>query len=174
MFTLRCTQKLQTRLGAQPSPELAPADTVLGDWYANLLRIGRAQLVIAVSERTLLPVVVPAREARNLVTRVGDALELLLLSIGIPSPEVLAERGAMSSWTLGKTASRRVLGSLNDLAFQLEVGLTHFPQRTLLEQSLWLAKTPMKVIEYAAPDAATVAAFAACRELHRVRMLARG
>lgn len=174
MFTLRCTQKLQTRLGAQPSPELAPTDTVLGDWYANLLRIGRAQLVIAVSERTLLPVVVPAREARNLVTRVGDALEPLLLSIGIPSPEVLAERGAMSSSTLGKTASRRVLGSLNDLAFQLEVGLTHFPQRTLLEQSLWLAKTPMKVIEYAAPDAATVAAFAACRELHRVRMLGRG
>lgn len=174
MFTLRCTQKLQTRLGTQPGPDLAPADTVLGDWYANQIRVGRAQIVIAVSERILLPVVVSAREAHSLVTRLGDALEPLLLSIGISSQEVLAERSAMSSWIIGKTASRRILGSLNELAFQLEVGLTHFPERTLLEQSLWLAKTPMKVIEYGAPDAATVAAFAACRELHRVRMLARG
>lgn len=174
MFILRCTQKLQARLGAAPEHGLAPSDTVLGDWYANLIRVGRSQIVIAVSEKTLLPVVVPAREARTLVTRIGDALEPMLLSMGIPAQEVLTERSAMSSWTIGKTASRRILGSLNDLAFQLEVGMTHFPERTLLEQSLWLAKTPLKVIEYGSPDAATFAAFAACRELHRISALARG
>ena len=53
----------------------APADTVLGDWYANLIRIGRIQVVLAVSERSLLPVVVPARDSRALVQRLCEALE---------------------------------------------------------------------------------------------------
>ena len=69
----------------------------------------------------------------------------------------------MQRWAVGKTANRRVLGSLNDLAFQLEVGLREFPDRTLLAQSLWLAKTPLKFIDYGAPDQATLAAFAARR-----------
>jgi hypothetical protein len=76
---------------------------------------------------------------------------------------VIAECGAMQRWAVGKTVNRRVLGSLNDLAFELEVGLREFPDRTLLAQALWLAKTPLKVIDYGAPDQATLAAFAARR-----------
>lgn len=71
----------------------------------------------------------------------------------------------MQRWTIGKTANRRVLGSLNDLAFQLEIGMLDFPDRTLLAQSLWLAETPLKVIDYGAPNQATRAAFAARRAL---------
>ena len=71
----------------------------------------------------------------------------------------------MQHWAVGRTANRRVLGSLNDLAFQLQVGLLNFPDRTLLAHSLWLAKTPLKVIDYGAPDQATLAAFAAHRAL---------
>ncbi len=74
----------------------------------------------------------------------------------------------MQHWVVGKTASRRILGSLNDLAFQLQVGLLNFPDRTLLAHSLWLAKTPLKVIDYGAPDQATRAAFAAHRALQAV------
>ena len=74
----------------------------------------------------------------------------------------------MQRWVVGKTANRRVLGSLNDLAFQLQVGLLNSPVRTLLSQSLWLAKTPLKVIDYGAPDQATLAAFAAHRALQAV------
>lgn len=74
----------------------------------------------------------------------------------------------MQHWAFGKTANRRVLGSLNDLAYQLQVGLLHFPDRTLHEQSLWLAKTPLKVIDYGAPDQATLAAFVAHRTLQAV------
>ena len=53
--------------------------------------------------------------------------------------------------------------------FQLEVGLRGFPDRTLLAQSLWLAKTPLKVIDDGAPDHATLAAFAARRALRGSR-----
>lgn len=92
----------------------------------------------------------------------------MLIFIGVPADEATAERGAMQHWAVGKTANRRVLGSLNDLAFQLQVGLLNFPDRTLLAQSLWLAKTPLKVIDYGAPDQATLAAFAAHRALQAV------
>ncbi|WKB55441.1 DUF6933 domain-containing protein [Eleftheria terrae] len=165
MFTFRCTQKLLDRLNAAPVQESAPPDTVLGDWYATLVRAGRIQVVLAVSERTLLPVVVPAREGRSLVQRLTEALGPLLESLSLPAEVVTAERRAMQSWVIGKTASRRILGSLNDLVFQLQVGLVEFPDRTLLAQSLWLAQTPLKLIEYGAPNSATVAAFVAQRTL---------
>ncbi len=168
MFVLRCTQKLLDRLNSTPDTESTPPDTVLGDWYANLIRVGRIQVVLAVSERSLLPVVVPARDSRALVQRLCEALEPMLATIGVPSEEATAERGAMQQWSVGKTANRRVLGSLNDLALQLQVGLLNFPNRTLMAQSLWLAKTPLKVIDYGAPDQATLAAFAAHRALQAV------
>lgn len=165
VFNFRCTQKLLDRLRVPPTPEPDPSDTILGDWYANLIRVGRTQLVLAVSERTLLPVVLEAKDSATLIRRLADALGLLLIEIGVPDEAVAAERASMTEWVVGKTASRRVLGSLNDLAFQLKVGLEHRPQRTLMEHSLWLAKTPLKVIEYGAPDRTTVAAFAAQRVL---------
>jgi len=168
VFVLRCTQKLLDRLNAKPDPEPAPADTVLGDWYANLIRVGRIQVVLAVSERSLLPVVVPARDGRALVQRLGEALGPMLAAIGVPTDDATAEQGAMQHWAVGKTANRRVLGSLNDLAFQLQVGLLDFPDRTLMAHSLWLARTPLKVIDYGAPDQATLAAFAAHRALQAV------
>lgn len=165
MFVLRSTQKLLDRLNTAPDPESAQPNTVLGDWYANLIRVGRIQVVLAVSERSLLPVVVPARESRTLVQRLCEALEPMLTTIGVPADEATTELRAMQHWAVGKTANRRVLGSLNDLAFQLQVGMLNFPDRTLLAQSLWLAKTPLKVIDYGAPDQATLAAFAAHRAL---------
>ncbi len=169
MFTFRCTQKLLDRLKASPEPEPVSPDTVLGDWYANLVRVGRTQIVLAVSERTLLPVAVPAKDARSLVQRLTEALGPVLTSIGVPADEAMAEQSAMQQWVTAKTASRRVLGSLNDMVFQLQVGLTHFPDRALLEHSLWLAETPMKVIEHGSPDRATIAAFATHRTLCAIR-----
>ena len=163
MFVLRCTQKLLDRFNAKLDPEPAQSDTVLGDWYVKLVRVGKVQMVLGVSDRSLLPVVVPVNEGRSLVQRFGDALELTLTAIGVPLDDVITERAAMQRWAVGKTSNRRVVGSLNELAFQLEVGLRDFPDRTLLAPSLWLAKTPPKVIDYGAPDQATLAAFAARR-----------
>nr|WP_157522608.1 hypothetical protein [Mitsuaria sp. 7] len=121
--------------------------------------------MVAVAARTLLPVVVPAKDSRSLVRRIGEALDPMLASLGVPADDVIAERDAMQHWVLGKTASRSILGSLNDFALQLQIGLTHFPDRTFLEHSLWLAEAPMGAIEYGSPDRATVAAFATDRAL---------
>lgn len=49
MLVLRCAQELLDSLNSMPDPEPAPPDTVLRDWYANLIRVGRIQVVLAIS-----------------------------------------------------------------------------------------------------------------------------
>ena len=108
MFTLRCTQKLLTRIGTGPLLESAPPDNVLGDWHANIVRVGRVQMVLAVSERTLLPVVVPAKDGRMLVERISAALDPLLLSIAWPWGTLRQNMAPCRLHSLGK---RKVGGS---------------------------------------------------------------
>jgi hypothetical protein len=82
MPLIRRTRKLLTEIGAQvaSSAELAqPA--LLGDWFANLIRIERRKCVIFTSERTLLTflVVGPGRAAiRDYATLFRSGLRRLL------------------------------------------------------------------------------------------------
>lgn len=120
MYTLRCTRKLLKRLGAQPSSEAVAPATVLGDWYANLLYTRPQQLVLAMNERSLLCVLVPAAPGDQLGRRLRDAVSGLLLAIGVPAAAVTAEAASMESMAIGATANRRVLGCMNDAVVQLE------------------------------------------------------
>src|SRR4051794_41970385 len=55
MPLIRCTRKLLTEIGAHVASSAEQAHSaLLGDWYANLLRIVRKKCVIFTSERTLL------------------------------------------------------------------------------------------------------------------------
>lgn len=119
MFTLRCTRKLLRRLGANPSSEVVEPSTVLGDWYANLLPLRPQQLVLAMNERSLLCVLVPAAPIGSLGERVRAEVAGLLTDIGVPRGPAAAERAAMESMAIGATASRAVLGCMNDAVFQL-------------------------------------------------------
>ncbi|GAB3767368.1 hypothetical protein GCM10028796_28860 [Ramlibacter monticola] len=65
----------------------------------------------------------------------------------------------MASVRVGRTANRRVLGSLNEFLFQLQHGSDYWPERSLIERALWLAETPCKPIDYASPAVATKALF---------------
>ena len=53
MFTLRCTKKLLTRMKVRPDLRPPLSTTKLGDWYADVLNLGRERLVLCVSELTL-------------------------------------------------------------------------------------------------------------------------
>ena len=64
-MTLRCTQKLLSRLRLGSSGEPPPPTALLGDWVATRLVMRAAHLVGCVSERSYLAVV---REARRLDT----------------------------------------------------------------------------------------------------------
>jgi hypothetical protein len=160
MFAVRCTRKLLNR-GA-PAVLDAPTapTTVLGDWYANIIFTRPEHLVVCLSERTLLPVVVPAKDVKKLPGRIAAAARVMLLEIGVPPEAVSAEVQEMECGYLGVTASRRVLGSLNDFMFHFEYEYYARPELTLHARALRLAEMPSGAIEYAFPTEATRALFA--------------
>jgi hypothetical protein len=87
-----------------------------------MVRLGPRQYVLATSERSLLTVVLPARELRttmegNLRVAVGQ----LLLALNIPPNIVRSEVGEMQPVMIAPATNRRVLGSMNELAFHLGV-----------------------------------------------------
>jgi hypothetical protein len=169
MFTLRCTQKLLRRGLVETAAASAQATTVLGDWYANVVITRPSHLVVCVSERTLLPVVVAAKEPKHLPQRVAQALVPLLQALEIEPSAIERELSSMQSWQVGRTASKSVVGSLNEFIFFLEHSLRTHPKRSLLEHSLYLAQVPMKGAERSSPDRATSALFASAAVLGRVR-----
>ena len=119
-FTIRMTAKLVKRV-KEPLVADPPASTgLLGDWYANLLYIDRQQLILAVSEKTLLPLLVPAKDAKDFPRRLRESLAEFLAALKIPTDKIEKELAEMSSRTFSKTASRQLLGSMNDFANALE------------------------------------------------------
>jgi hypothetical protein len=93
-----------------------PSTTRLGDWYANLLFTRRGQFILCVSQRTLLPIIVPARDAKSLLARLRDALPRVLSAIGVNPAVIDHELAEMAEGCFAKTANRTVLGLMNDLA----------------------------------------------------------
>jgi len=142
MFTLHATRKLLDRLKhpAVPAPEDLPT-TRLGNWYATAL-FWKPQAVLAVNERSLLPLLLPLAPAATIAQRLPDALGPVLVALGIPEDLIDAELEAMREVTIAKTASRSVLGMINEFTFMTEHALARGREPDLLALALWLANTP--------------------------------
>lgn len=158
VYTLRCTGKLLKRLGPVTEASREPPTTVLGDWYATLVYAPGMQLVLLTSERTLLPVVVQAREARTLAERFPLALTRVLAELKVPLALIEREVAAMAASRIGKTASRQVLGTMND--FQRMMPYDRWPPRSLTAVALGLAEAPCGPIAMRSPDELTQELFA--------------
>jgi len=157
VYTLRCTQRLLIRLGP-PANDLVGSTTALGDWYANTLNVGHRRLVLCTSARTLLTVLVPARELRSLPDRLRDAVGRMLTQLDIPPSQILRESREMRWHQLAPTASRQVLGSMNDFAFLAETYIRDDgPDVDLDAIALVLNRAPCRPIEYQSPDRYTQA-----------------
>jgi len=157
MVTIRCTQKLLRRL--RHTEETHAATTVLGDWYANILFSRPQQLVLCVSERTLLPIVLPAKGVETLAPRLAATVGEVLLRLGIDPGLIEKEQDEMRTFAYGMTRNRRVLGSLNDFMFMLADYQQARPAETLIEHSLHLAQTPCTPIGHSSPDRVTTELF---------------
>ena len=159
VFTLRCTKSLLTRLG-QPVQEPPEPTTILGDWYANTLNVGRQRLVLCTSERTLLTILVPARELIRLPDRLRDAVARMLSRLSVPSSLIDREMFEMRSNELGRTASRQILGSMNDLGYLAETYIRYAEPNTDLDDiAAHVNRSPCRPISYQSPDRATQAIF---------------
>jgi hypothetical protein len=154
MFAMRCTRALLTRLKASPDPSPPASTTKLGNWYANLLYTKPQQLILCVSERTLLPVIMTAKGAEPTGVRLAAGVGEMLRALGIPETAIEAELAAMSEVTISTTASRSVLGSMNDFAFMLDTHLRYGD--SFSDAALKLADAPCSPIAMMSPKRATL------------------
>ena len=116
---LRCTAKMLALLGVRAAT-LADAPPSDDDWYLNLLWLERRKCLMLTHAGTLFPVVVTdVRKAQ--ITPIGPYV------VGLVEEHLISE--GLGADTLGpldpddvrlaKTASRSVLGIMNDTAFHV-------------------------------------------------------
>jgi hypothetical protein len=153
LVALRCTQRLLRRLPRDTAVADDPGEAThaLGHWYANVLTFNRAAFVLAISERSLLSVVLEGAPFNSLVVRFPLALARLLQALAVPESQVLRELQSMSPLAIAGTANRRVLGCLNQYAFELAVNVEDHPHGSLLDRMLWLSENISSAIRYSVP-----------------------
>jgi hypothetical protein len=140
---LRRTQRLTADLPdiVQPS---AHSDTALGDWYVNRIFIDRRPILILISSRSLLPVLLPARNVRSLPQRLAEIVAKRLERLQVPSHVIEAEARAMAPVVVARTDDRSIVGIMVDFAkavpFYLERG--RWDESTLAFVEARLAETP--------------------------------
>jgi hypothetical protein len=153
VLTLRCTKRLLDRLGASRrpgSPAIAAMPTTrLGDWHAKVLYRTDLELVLLASDRSLLPVLVPASPRDLIVTRFVETLGAVLARLEVPADRISAELAEMGEVHVSPTRSRQVLGSMND--FDRMLDSYRRPGRTLVDIALELAEAPCGPIAMQSP-----------------------
>jgi len=152
MFTFRCTQKLIKRLSLPVISNPPNPTTQLGDWYGNVLFIRHHRLMMFVSDRSLLPVIMPIRERQNLLINFQKRLSTHLMQLGIEERYVFDELDQMDEYVIAPTASPSVLGSMNDFTQNAKVYFKMRDNIRLLDLELWLAETPCGAMDYRSPN----------------------
>ena len=120
------------------------SDTALGDWYVNRLVIDRKPLLILLSSRSLLPILMPARDVRALPGRLPELVADRLKRLRIASRLIVAETAAMAPVNIARTADRSVLGIMVDFAKSIPYCLQNcgWNETTLPFVESRLAETP--------------------------------
>jgi len=127
MVILRRTQKLSSSLGESPIVP-AESDTALGDWYVNRIVVHRQPLLLLISSKSLLPMLLPARDVQGLPSRLASVVEARLKRSGIADQAIAAEVRTMDRVAVGPTADRSVLGIMVDFA----KGIPHYLEQVNL------------------------------------------
>ena len=155
MVTLRLTHKLQKLLDIDLTEQLRPTTSKLGDWYANLVPTYSGDLIVLVNEKTLLSVAIPIWEFDHLLLWFRLRIGNLLGMIGIQSKVIENELSHYDHIQFGKTRSRSVLGSMNDIAFQYQAIAEMAENKadlSLSKAEYQMSQMPCKPIDYRGPS----------------------
>lgn len=128
VYVLRCTAKLLNAMGLGPSDLKVDTEATKPwlEWYANLLLLHRRKCLLVTNAATLYSVFVPAVrkvDLQNIDSLFREQLEKSMAIIGIDrhdSERVLADLGRA---VFAKTVDRSVLGSMTDLAIQIQYNM---------------------------------------------------
>lgn len=161
MVVLRCTRKLLTRLNCGKDLAAAESTTRLGDWYGNVLQLGRRQHLLFISERSRLAVILPIRDLRRVRVVLPGAVGQMLAVVGVAAADIDEERARMSKVTFGPTRDRSLLGTMTDYTLMAKHVDTQRAERETPEELMrFLAQTPILPLGGASPVELTLAAFA--------------
>jgi len=125
MTLIHCTQKLLKELGNPPlqTPANEPNTQGLGNWYANLLRIDRRKCILFTNEKTLYSFLIPKVKKENLKNIIDEFLFNLNMNLQAEGFSLEVISRVMQEYQdmgFAKTASRHVLGSMNELTYYYE------------------------------------------------------
>jgi uncharacterized protein DUF6933 len=140
MVIVHGTQRFRDRVTAIPAAQGDTSTTILGPWYATVLR-WRPTVALFVNGSALLPVFTPFAPTRNLLDRFPAAVGEVLLAHGVPPAVITTEIAAMSTRRIAPTRNRSVVGTMNDFSFLADRHRDEFAN-DLVGLSVQLARTP--------------------------------
>ena len=141
MYSILATKKLLDRVKQPVMPPVSEPTTALGNWYATAV-FWRLQAALLVNERTLFPVLMPLAPAATLMERFPVSLQQTLEARRVPSEFIESEIAAMADGRYARTASRNVLGSMNEFVYLANNYREHRGVSDMTVLSLILSETP--------------------------------
>ena len=126
MQLIRCTQKLLKELRVKPT-EVEPEFGYIGDWHANLLRFERRKCVLFTNSRTLYSIFIPGLKRPDFARLDEIFRQSLFRRLRIEGFSQFQIEKALDEYQrlhFSKTNNRSVLGSMTDIAFQIEAYIT--------------------------------------------------
>ncbi len=158
MRIIHCTQKLLKEMG-NPSLVATNPETPegLGNWYANLIRIDRRKCILFTNEKTLYSFLIPRVLKQNLKNFEDEFLINLNLNLQSEGFSLKIINKVMQEYSeigFARASNRRVLGSMNEFAFEYLVliqdkeGLENVK---ILEMNRMINRTIIKGIKFLHP-----------------------
>lgn len=166
MITLRCTEKAARALGFRRNDDVPAGTSPLGDWYVNLVPTAGGGVFLFMNEQSLLSVLVPRHEMRSMnvfVARVGNILSML----GLPNARIHEEIEHFAEARVGKTASKKLLGVMNDQAARcqerIEIAAAD-SKVSISDFELYLANMPQATLGFRTAGEVTIELLASTAE----------
>lgn len=153
MLTIRCTQKFLKELKVTPT-EVEPQGGYIGGWHADLLRIERRKCVLVTNDATLYSLFIPGLRKPEFEHFGEVFMQHLFKNLrceGFLQNQIERVLNEYKETKIAKTNNRSVLGSMNDLKFQLEHiiwELGGLDRLDLIELNNKLNRIPMGAIKY--------------------------
>jgi hypothetical protein len=111
----RLSEKLKSKIKAEPLASLPLNENPLVDWSAGLFLVGRSQYIIVTNTKSLFSTVLTAKGISNTSKFIEYALAGIREVLEYYELEAIFDRMTSTSVRFGKALDRSVTGSMNNL-----------------------------------------------------------
>jgi hypothetical protein len=156
MTTIHITKKVADRLKEDIKSVPTGEETILGFWCAHLFYSGHNQFLMVTNEKTLLTVVFPAKELKNINKIFPNTVDMVLQKYSIPNKLRENIFRQLSKIEYSRNTKKQVLGSMNDFIKLSKYYIDDVPDLSLKDLSLKLCDTPCSPIQMKSPKEAVL------------------